>query len=208
MMHTYILDVGYGNLQSLFRFFSTFGSVSFLHSPNDYLPNPAQSSLIVLPGVGSFSSASRSLECQGFHSFISSVVGKPDVLIIGICLGMQLLATTGYEDGVSPGLNVIPGEVVPVSTTDEMVMGWQPLTSISPLLKQMSPFTVFDPFFYFAHSYKFTVTDPSSCIALSDYLHYPSIVFRDNVLGLQFHPELSQRSGHLLIASFIEYYFK
>ena len=161
---------------NLFFVFSTFGSVSFLHSPNDYLPNPSQSSLIVLPGVGSFSSASRSLECQGFHSFIRSVVGKPDVLIIGICLGMQLLATTGYEDGVSQGLNVIPGEVVPVSTTDEMVMGWQPLQAF-PLLKQMSPFTVFDPFFYFAHSYKFNVTDSSSCIALSDYLHYPSIVF-------------------------------
>ena len=121
---------------------------------------------------------------------------------------MQLLATIGYEGGLSNGLNIISGSVVPLTPSGEMIMGWQPLKNISPLLKDMSPFNILEPYFYFAHSFKFSLDDPSLCLGYSDYLDYPSIVFNHNFLGLQFHPELSQRSGHLLVSSFLEYYFK
>lgn len=208
MKHIYILDIGYGNLKSLHRFFSSFGSVSYLFSPSDFTPIAYELSVLVLPGVGSFSSASIALRSAGFFSFFNSLIGNPNVLIIGICLGMQLLSTSGYEGGFSNGLNIIPGSVVPLTTSGEMIMGWQPLINISPLLKNMSPFNIMEPYFYFAHSFKFSIDDPSLCLAYSDYLGYPSIVFNYNFLGLQFHPELSQRSGHFLVSSFLEYFFK
>ena len=207
-MHIYILDIGYGNLKSLHRFFSAFGVVSYLYTPSDFSPKPDEPSVIVLPGVGSFSSASITLKSKGFISFFSSLLGNPKVFVIGICLGMQLFATFGYEGGCSKGLNLISGSVIPVTSSREMIMGWQRLNNLSPLLRDMSPFNVIQPFFYFAHSFKLTLEDPSLCIAYSDYLNYPSIVFNSNVLGLQFHPELSQRSGHLLVSSFFKYYFK
>ena len=140
-------------------------------------------------------------------SFLSSFLGQPNSLIIGICLGMQLLSTSGCEGGFSSGLNFIPGIVVPVCSPIETVMGWQPLAGISQLLQDQSPFNIYQPFFYFSHSYIFRVADPSSCIASSDYLSYPAIVLSRNVVGFQFHPELSQRSGTLLLSSIFNYFF-
>ena len=85
-------------------------------------------------------------------------------------------------------------------------MGWQPLTHVNSSLSQLSPFNLYDPFFYFAHSYMLSISNTSQCLAQSVYLNYPAIVSDRNVFGFQFHPELSQRSGSLLVSSILSSY--
>ena len=205
MTHFYIIDLGYGNLPSLLRFFSNLGTVSILKSPLEFSPSSYNLTVFVLPGVGSFFKAANHLQASGFASFLLSFVDKPKFLIFGICLGMQLLASRGCEGGNATGLDLIPGSVIPISPS-QTVMGWQPLTHVDSSLSQLSPFNLYDPFFYFAHSYTWSISNSSQCLAQSVYLNYPAIVSDRNVFGFQFHPELSQRSGSLLVSSILSSY--
>lgn len=208
MKNFYIIDLGYGNLQSLIRFFGQFGDVTVIDCPPPISSLTDNYSIFILPGVGSFYEASKSLERSGFNVFLRSIFGESNTLIIGICLGMQLFASHGLEGGHSRGLNLIPGDVVPVSSSSETVMGWQPLSNVDISLINLPPFNLYTPFFYFAHSYKFILSDLSTCFGYSDYLRYPAIVSSRNIVGFQFHPELSQRAGFLLVSSLLTRFFE
>ena len=143
---------------------------------------------MVLPGVGSFSVAIERLERLGFVSFLKDWVQKEKPLI-GICLGMHLLAGSGTEGGMTPGLNLLPGEVTRLSQ-GEFHTGWNSLK----LLQYHDYFNTFDnKDFYFNHSYVLR-TDNSLIIAMVDFKEQiPAIVNHGSVFGLQFHPERAKQ---------------
>ena len=203
-----IVDYGIGNLHSVHRALSAWSDdVELVHDPAGI----KTASHLVLPGVGAFGTAineirSRELE-EPLHEFAAS--GKP---MIGLCVGMQVLATSGLEGGRFVGLDLIPGDVVHLdidgSSADARVpnMGWREVCPVSgpggALFKESSP----DDLYYFAHSYEFVPHAARDVVATTNFdgRTVTAAVKRENVWGLQFHPEKSAISGLRLLKSFVE----
>jgi glutamine amidotransferase len=146
--------------------------------------------LILLPGVGSFTSGMRNLTENGLTDAISfhAQKGKP---ILGICLGMHLLATTGREGGITPGLNLISGEVEKFKKSKDFRiphMGWDRVCYQEDSI-----------YVYFAHSYYFLPEKNSEILILSEFElgghRFPAHIQRGNIAGIQFHPEKSGQRG-------------
>jgi len=198
-----IIDYGMGNIQSIHNALVKMGgNVSISNKADDLLAADA----LVLPGVGAFSEAMSNLKSLGLVELIVSVVrdqGKP---LLGICLGMQLLADSSEERGSSQGLSLIPGNVRPIPVTPDLRLphiGWNTLS-----LKQKEPLFLGinnDDAVYFVHSYHF-VCDPSYVSATTDYgCDVVAAVQRENIFGVQFHPERSQKKGLRLLGNFVDY---
>ena len=200
-----IVDYGLGNLLSLSRAVEHIGARPYVSS------NPADivtASRIILPGVGSFSEASRSLHDGGFTEHIVSAAGN-GVSILGICLGMQMLFDEGFENGVSPGLGLIPGTIRRILSGGETSLprthiGWRHL-DVKPSKAEKENESRFpEGPFYFVHSYAAVASDPSitkATVYFGD-VEIPAIVQRENVLGVQFHPEKSRFPGLKLLSDF------
>ena len=167
--------------------------------------------LLLLPGVGSFSEASRRLFETGLAQAIQQHVLVQQRPLVGLCLGMQLLADSSEEHGIHPGLGLIPGTVMKLQEQppEHRVpnVGWRTVhlsENAAPLLPR--PLDGAD--FYHVHSYHFLVSDPAHRIGVSRFggTGIASIVRRDRVLGTQFHPEKSQEPGldllHALVCHF------
>ncbi len=161
---------------------------------------------VILPGVGAFADAMKNLERFGLIECLNQTVasGKP---LLGICLGMQVLFDTSYEDGNWQGLGYIPGEVVRFDTPGLKVphMGWNNLVLNQPedaLVQGIGP----EDYVYFVHSYYAVPKDfEQDVVAYADYsVKVPGIVRRDNVIGMQFHPEKSAAVGTRLLSNFKE----
>jgi len=158
---------------------------------------------LIIPGVGSFREGSKSLETKKLKDAILSFVDsqKP---VLGICLGMHLLASCGEEGGFSPGLNLIPGRVTKFQFTSNLPLphvGWNEVifNSDHPVLEGIKT----NKDFYFVHSYCFQPQFDNHKVAITHYgLNFASIVVRDNVIGTQFHPEKSQKNGLKLLDNF------
>lgn len=198
-----IVDYGGGNLTSVFngiKFFSPEAEVNILTQADQL----EECSKILLPGVGAFGVARQLMYETGIDQALiqQAEQGK---LILGVCLGMQLLASKSYEDGEHQGLGLIPGEVKKFKVDRLKVphMGWNEVfhKETSPLLKDIQ--TGRD--FYFVHSYHFICENDSDVLATSVYgEEFCCAVNRENVFGVQFHPEKSQRDGLLLLKNFVE----
>jgi len=153
---------------------------------------------IVLPGVGSFKDAMQELENAGFIQILKET-NKPT---LGICLGMQILSTFGYEYGKTKGLDLINAEVKPI-LVDEKVphVGFNHITIVNnnKLLKGIE-----NEEFYFMHSYE--VVNYTNIIALTEYggHQFVSAIQKENIYGVQFHPEKSRQAGIELFKNFIE----
>ncbi len=195
-----IVDVGIGNLGSLRHAVHSLGwDTLSVSTHNDF----DDISHLLLPGVGAFASVINRLEETGLRGPISRFVasGRP---LMGICLGMQILADTGEEGGFSTGLALIPGKVVPISLQTGLRIphvGWNESLQVRehPLLKGIRK----DVDFYFVHSYRFIAVDQDTVLA--ETVHgerFPSIIAKGNVVGIQFHPEKSQGNGLRLIDNF------
>lgn len=195
-----ILDVDIGNLRSLSN------AVYSLGHDFELVQQPLQFdglSHLIIPGVGAFASAMQRVDERrvrgGIADFASS--GKP---VLGICLGMQLLASWGEEGGGSAGLDLIPGQVVRLEPGDALNLphvGWNTARFVSehPVFRQVKN----DRDFYFVHSYHFVCDQPRHGIAKCDYGRpFNAIVARANVIGFQFHPEKSQNNGLKLLENF------
>ncbi|TVR39930.1 MAG: imidazole glycerol phosphate synthase subunit HisH [Planctomycetota bacterium] len=165
----------------------------------------AQAERIILPGVGSFRTAAERLHDGGWTAALHHHVaaGRP---LLGICLGMQLLASWGEEGGGAAGLDLIPGRVEPLRVEPLRIphVGWN-----SVELKRTHPcFAGIKPGrdFYFVHSYHFRVDQAEHRLAVTDY-GSPVVcaVAQGSVLGLQFHPEKSQRNGLALLEAFLHW---
>lgn len=209
---TVLVDYEAGNLHSAEKAFQRMavetgaGSVRVSANPEDV----ARADRIVLPGDGAFPACRRALFGKtGLAEALEEAVihkGRP---FLGICVGMQLLATLGREYEETPGLNWIPGEVVSITPGDAALkiphMGWNDL-----VFDQQHP--VFDGIStgdhaYFVHSYQFRVSNISTRLAHVSYGdQVTAIVGIDNILGTQFHPEKSQQTGLRLIANFLKWH--
>lgn len=195
-----IIDYGMGNLRSVQKAFEKIGFGAVVTSDPAEL---AAADKVVLPGVGAFGDAMHELNSRSLvgpiHEAIDS--GKH---FLGICLGLQLLFEVGYEGQRTAGLGVLPGEVVRFDLPDEFKvphMGWNQLEIVrqAPLLAGLPNST----YAYFVHSY-YVVPRDESVIATQTLYGEPftSMIWRDNVMATQFHPEKSQTDGLHMLRNF------
>ena len=162
---------------------------------------------IVLPGVGAFADCMKGLSSvPGMVEALREKVVKDGAPFLGICVGMQLLATVGVEFGRHPGLGWIAGEVVKIAPKDPNLkiphMGWNELNILAkhPLLKGIES----GAHVYFVHSYQLKPALPEDLIATTDYGGpLTAMVGNENIAGTQFHPEKSQATGLKLLENFI-----
>ncbi|WP_066290604.1 imidazole glycerol phosphate synthase subunit HisH [Bacillus sp. FJAT-29937] len=198
-----IIDYGMGNLFSVSKALERLDVSYFISDKREELQ---KADGLILPGVGSFKDAMELLERLDLASMIKEYVqlGKP---LLGICLGMQLLFEESEENGLTKGLHLLPGSVrrFPGVSADGVTykvphMGWNRLTFVqgSPLLQ-----SVHENYAYFVHSYYVDTDDKSVVIAESSYdVKVPAVVGKENIYGMQFHPEKSGQLGMELLSNF------
>lgn len=195
-----IVDYGMANLRSVQKAFEKVGSEAVITGDPNRL---AEAEKMVLPGVGAFRDAIERLhEANLAVAIIDHIrAGKP---FFGICLGLQLLFTTSYEDGVYAGLDLFPGEVVRFPNQPGLKvphMGWNQLhiRKRAPVLET----TAEGEAVYFVHSYYVVPTDPNLAATETDYpTPFTSSIWNENVFATQFHPEKSQRVGLEMLRRF------
>jgi glutamine amidotransferase len=169
----------------------------------------ARADRLVLPGVGAFAACMQALKARsGVIEALTEAVKGRGAPFLGVCVGMQLLADRGLEFGETPGLGWIGGEVRKLAPSDPKAkiphMGWNALDRMSdhPLLTGLEP----GVHMYFTHSYAVFAKDSTDVIATADHGGtLTAAVAKDNVAGVQFHPEKSQGPGLRLLANFLEW---
>lgn len=208
-MRTVIVDYESGNLHSAQKAFQRMadetgaGQVIVTSDPDTV----RAADRIVLPGDGAFPACRKELfDHRGLFEAMEEAVIHNARPFLGICIGMQMLATRGLEYTPTPGFDWIPGQVVRIDPADPALkvphMGWNDLVIDAP-------HAIFDGITtgdhaYFVHSYHMQVANPAHLLAHVDYAGpITAIVGRDNILGMQFHPEKSQRVGLRMIANFL-----
>jgi len=167
---------------------------------------------IILPGVGAFADCMSGLEAvDGMVNALHQRVILDAVPFMGVCVGMQLLASEGREKIYTKGLDWIPGVVKHIEPDDKSLkvphMGWNTLESVNPhAMTQNLDMGKEGAHAYFVHSYHFEVADPAHLIATVDYGQtLTAIIGRDNLIATQFHPEKSQALGLQLITNFLNW---
>ncbi len=194
-----ILDYGSGNVASVYNMINFLGFECKITNENDYLE---KSSHIILPGVGSYSAAMKKIKKKIFLKNLEKQVLKNNKPFLGICVGMQILSTKGYEFEICDGFGWIPGTVRKIKNKKLPHIGWNNinLKNNSPLLKDLD----MDQNFYFVNSYQFVPRNNEDVVSTTNYEEdFCSIIQKNNIFGVQFHPEKSQKAGQLLIKNFI-----
>lgn len=196
-----IVDLGLANVNSVYR------ALKYLKIPSVITNDPAEirsSEKIILPGVGSFFEASKRMRSSGISDVIIETVIQRQRPILGICLGMQLLAIDGEEGGGSPGLGLIEGHVTRIRQKDPSYrlphIGWNDV-----FFDGMKLFSGIEQgsSFYFVHSYEMVLSGKNIESATTQYgVDIVAAVKREHVLGVQFHPEKSQKAGLYLLKNF------
>lgn len=202
-----IVDYGSGNLHSAAKAFERVAGESILVT--DDPDAVARADRIVLPGVGAFADCRRGLAAvEGMVEALQQAVIRDGKPFLGICVGMQLMASEGLEHGRHEGFGWISGKVAPVVPGEPSLkvphMGWNDL-QIShghPILDRLPPC----PDMYFVHSYHMLCDRAADTLAAVDYGGpVTAVVGRDNMIGTQFHPEKSQKAGLAFIEAFLEW---
>ncbi|MFW8594727.1 imidazole glycerol phosphate synthase subunit HisH [Cribrihabitans neustonicus] len=210
-MLTAIIDYESGNLHSAEKAFQrmareTGAGEVVVTSDADVV---ARADRLVLPGDGAFPACAAELRGhKGIYEAMVEAVEQKGRPFLGICVGMQLMATTGHEYEETPGLGWIGGDVVKITPSDPALkvphMGWNDLVIDHP-------HPVFDGIksgdhCYFVHSYHFRVSDPAERLAHAEYGgDVTAVIGRGTMLGMQFHPEKSQHVGLRMIANFLSW---
>jgi glutamine amidotransferase len=213
-MSVAIVDYGSGNLHSAHKAFERAAREAGLNSVVKVTSDPddvARAEHIVLPGVGAFADCRRGLDAvPGMVEALDEAVRRRGRPFLGICVGMQLMATRGLEYEVVAGLNWIGGDVAQIPEAPGLKiphMGWNTLQvrREHPLLAGIA--TGDDGLHaYFVHSFQLHPADPSDVVAVAYYGGpVTAMVGRENVVGTQFHPEKSQKLGLALIANFLRW---
>ncbi|MGL4325104.1 MAG: imidazole glycerol phosphate synthase subunit HisH [Beijerinckiaceae bacterium] len=210
-----IVDYGSGNLHSAQKAFERAVTEAGLSVAVVVTSDPqvvAKAERIVLPGVGAYADCRRGLDAvPGMVGVLEEAVHKRGKPFLGICVGMQLLATRGLEYTTTRGLDWIGGDVTLIKPCDASCkiphMGWNALEMKRPhALMRDIPTGENGLHAYFVHSYHFTVADPADCVATTDHgTPVTAMVARGNIAGTQFHPEKSQALGLKLISNFLKW---
>ncbi|MDP3979383.1 MAG: imidazole glycerol phosphate synthase subunit HisH [Pseudomonas sp.] len=198
-----IIDYGLGNISAFANIYKQL-NVPFIiaKTPDDL----RQASKIILPGVGAFDYAMQMLENSGMHSVLDELVIEHKTPVLGVCVGMQIMATSS-EEGIKPGLNWIKGVVKKIDaaklahkpTTPHM--GWNQVSSKKD--SEIFAGIDYEQGFYFLHSYYFACANDDDILAVSEYAgEFSCAVHRDNIYGFQFHPEKSLLNGVNLLKNF------
>ena len=210
-----IVDYGSGNLHSAAKAFERAARDSGLDVPVHVTADPdriAAAERIVLPGVGAFKDCRDGLTAvPGLWETLEDQVMRKGKPFLGICVGMQLMASRGLEHDVTEGFGWIPGDVKPITPRDPSFkiphMGWN-------TLEQRRPHALLGGLAlgegglhaYFVHSYHLDARNPDDVVATTDHgMTITAIVGRDNIAGTQFHPEKSQMLGLALLANFLRW---
>ncbi len=201
---TLVIDYGMGNI------WSVVSALRFLGATPEVCSDPGRvmrARRLVLPGVGSFRRAMESLQSSGMDEAIRHAVLKEGSALLGICLGMQLLGSVGTEDGETKGLGLIDKRVDPFTSAE---LSGRKIPHIG--FNQVVPapgsrlFQGFpeEPDFYFVHSYRMPADIPGARVSRCNHgVDFAAAVERENVFGVQFHPEKSQTNGLALLKNFL-----
>ena len=199
-----LIDYGSGNLQSAYKaleLVSDYKKKIFVTSNSKDLLKVDK---IILPGVGAFADCMKGLKSiSGMINVLNEVVLEKKKPFLGICIGMQLMATEGKEKGNHKGLGWIEGKVIKIKKNKKIKiphMGWNTVkvTSKHPIIKRKK----FES--YFVHSYNFICKNKKNVLATCDYQQkITAIVGKENIIGTQFHPEKSQKVGLEILKNFV-----
>jgi glutamine amidotransferase len=199
-----IIDYGMGNLLSVKKAFHRIGEEVFISSSEKEIEKADK---LVLPGVGHFGQAVENLNRRQLWNILNEMVLVQKKPVLGICLGMQLMASHS-EEGDAVGLSWFDAEVVRFKVADTIKykiphMGW----NTNDMVKDSSLFKnlVINSEFYFVHSYHIKCNDPDDIITTTIY-DYPftSAIQKENIFGVQFHPEKSHDAGEMLLRNFVD----
>jgi glutamine amidotransferase len=207
-----IIDYGSGNLRSAAKAFERAAAERGYRGAVEVTASPAavaEAERIVLPGVGAFGDCRHGLAALDgmMEALADAVIGRGRPLL-GICVGMQLMATRGHEHGLHAGFDWIGGDVVALSPADRTLkiphMGWNTLQGAGPGRHPVLAGIPDGAHAYFVHGFHFVASDLSHVAATVDYGGpVAAVVARDNLVGTQFHPEKSQAVGLRLIGNFL-----
>lgn len=200
-----VIDYGLGNIQAFTNMYKRLGFEACRATKAAELESATK---LILPGVGAFDHAMELLDASGMRAALDALVLGQKVPVLGICVGMQMLAD-GSDEGTAPGLGWVPGRVRAFRTDERSAglplphMGWNdvvPVTGASLFASLEN-----DARFYFLHSFFFECAEPQSVAATTSYgLEFSCAVSSGNVHGVQFHPEKSHHHGAQLLKNFAE----
>jgi glutamine amidotransferase len=198
-----IVDYGVGNIQAFVTMFKRLGlPAERAHTPADL----SEATRLILPGVGAFDHAMQLLNQSGMREPLVAMVLGQQVPVLGVCVGMQMLAS-GSDEGELPGLNWVPGRVRAFANTPKAAglpmphMGWNDL-QVKPGATLFNGFEP-QPRFYFLHSYYFACDDKAHVFATATYgLQFDCVVSKGHIHGVQCHPEKSHHFGAQLLKNF------
>lgn len=200
-----IIDYGLGNIRAFVNVYDRLNiKTKIAHSADDL----QGASKIILPGVGAFDHAMTQLNQSGMRDELEKQVLEKKIPVVGICVGMQMLAKSS-EEGNMPGLGWIDGDVKIFDASKIIYktrlphMGWNTFMTVkeNPLMSGFND----ESRFYFLHSYYFSCNNPADVISTTEYgITYASVVNHENIYGIQFHPEKSHSNGIHLLHNFVK----
>ena len=200
-----IINYGSGNVQAIANIYNRTNFQYKIIQDPEQLKNVDK---LILPGVGDFDETIKVLDSSGLRNALNEEVLVKKKPVLGICVGMQILASIGYEDGINQGLNWFNGEIRKINDTNLKIktpqMGWNNVCikeNKHPLLENINN----EEHFYFANSYHF-IGEENAVLGYCEYgVKIASIIAKNNIFATQFHPEKSQENGIKLLSNFLNW---
>jgi imidazole glycerol-phosphate synthase subunit HisH len=194
-----IIDYGIGNIKAFKNIYEKSNINAVITTKKNQLEDATH---LILPGVGAFDWAMSKLDKSGLRETLDTLVLDRKIPILGICVGMQMMASRS-EEGILPGLNWIKGKVLKFDENTLLPhMGWNnvKVSVTSKIFNNME-----NPEFYFLHSYYYQVEDAKNILATSEYGElFSSAINKENIFGTQFHPEKSHENGIKILENFVK----
>tara|TARA_A100001011_G_scaffold362023_1_gene410654 strand:- start:1143 stop:1760 length:618 start_codon:yes stop_codon:yes gene_type:complete len=193
-----VVDYGIGNIKAFKNIYDKLNINVEIVSNKEQFVNATH---LILPGVGAFDWAMSKLNESGLRETLDTLVLEKKIPILGVCVGMQIMASQS-EEGVLSGLNWIKGKVLKLDRNTILPhMGWN---NVKPLIKSDLFNNIENPEFYFLHSYYYKTEDDNHILTISEYGNlFTSAIYKENIFGTQFHPEKSHKNGIKILENFL-----